>query len=650
MSSTTDMPAPPGVGSKSTRARGTLRSRVSLLLGMASACSLIIVIGVLLNLSRNISSVVETLEQEQEIQRIAGEISLSMMQNVSRAFASMNTGEGELYPEFASDCRKIRRLIEQYQLLDLGVDEAVTVEEIKTMHSDLEPLMLSVTYARKTAPGIDLTDETGRIVKLAGDLDGLVAGLAVSGSERVKTQLDDLREWEEAATNWTIGGGIISVIAFSIIGLLYTRKVLSPLDELREAAARVREGEFRIQVPQGTVAEINQLSSSFNLMADALLESEKRRLTNRLESIGILAGGIAHDFNNFLMSIYGSVTMARKMIPPGSPALELLEEAEAAALRAKNLTQQLLTFARGGKPVKKPAKVQRVVRQAVEFAQRGTAMRVEFAFPVDLWPVELDEGQVGQVFSNLAINAEQSMPGGGTLEVTMENVDVEGRSPLPLAPGPHVRVSVRDHGTGILPEHLPRIFDPYFTTKRRGSGLGLAVSQSVVTRHGGFITVESEVGSGSVFHIHLPANPGLKLDTAPRIETERPAGRGRVLVMDDEESILKVTGMLLTDLGLQPSMARSGEEALALFHQARKDNQPFRAVICDLVIPGGMGGVDLVQALKSIDPEMPVIASSGFANDPVLSEPAEFGFDGALAKPYSADELADVLASVLSRK
>jgi signal transduction histidine kinase/ActR/RegA family two-component response regulator len=617
---------------------------------MASACSLIIVIGVLLNLSRTISSVVETLEREQEIQRIAGDISLSMMQNVSRAFASMNTGERELYPEFASDCQKIRESIEQYQLLDLGVDEAVTVEEIKTMHSDLEPLMLSVTYARKTTPGIDLTDETGRIVKLAGDLDGLVAGLAASGSERVKTRLHDLREWNEAATQWTIAGGIISVIAFSIVGLLYTRRILSPLDELREAAVRVREGEFHIQVPRGRVSEINELSSSFNLMTDALRESEKRRLTNRLESIGILAGGIAHDFNNFLMSIYGSVNMIRKSITPGSPAIELLEEAEAAALRAKNLTRQLLTFARGSKPVKKPAVVQRVVRQAVEFARRGSAMRVAFSYPGDLWPAELDEGQVGQVFSNLAINAEQSMPGGGTLEVTMENVDVEQRSPLPLAPGPHVRVSVRDQGTGILPEHLPRIFDPYFTTKRRGSGLGLAVSQSVVTGHGGFITVESELGSGSVFHVHLPAKPGLKPDTAPRTETERPAGRGRVLVMDDEESILKVTGMLLTDLGHQPGMARSGEEALSIFRLARLENRPFEAVICDLVIPGGMGGVDLVRALKSIDPQTPVIATSGFTNDRALTEPEKYGFDGGLAKPFSIDELADVLAAVLSRK
>jgi CheY-like chemotaxis protein len=384
-------------------------------------------------------------------------------------------------------------------------------------------------------------------------------------------------------------------------------------------------------------------------MADALRESEKRQLTNRLESIGILAGGIAHDFNNFLMAIYGSLTLARREIAPGSPAGELLEEAEAASLRAKNLTQQLLTFARGGKPVKKAAVVHRVVLQAVEFALRGTAISAEYDFPEDLWPAELDEGQMGQVFSNLTINAEQSMPGGGTLKVSAENLVVEEQASLPLSPGPHVLVTVRDHGTGILAEHLPRIFDPYYTTKRRGSGLGLAVALSVVTRHGGFITAESEIGRGSRFHVYLPANPDLELEPAAAAETGQYAGIGRILVMDDEEGVRRITAMLLGDLGYRPETAADGEEALTMFGQALEDGDPFRAVICDLVVPGGMGGVETVKELKMAAPEIPVIAASGYTNDPVLSDFQAYGFDDGLAKPFSIGELGRSLSRLLNR-
>ncbi len=629
--------------------RGTLRTRISLLLGMASAFSLIIVVGVLFNLSRNIGTVIDALEREEQIQLIGSKITLSMVQNFSRAFAAITTGSGELHPGFSAECVEIRRWIEDHQKLDLEADDLATVELIKEKHQDLEAKILYVSFARRIEPGLDLTGQTDRIMELAGELDQLVGGLAITGNERIRTQLEDLRRWEESATNWIIGGGIISVIAFSIIGLLYTRRILSPLDELREATARMSEGEFGIKVPEGSVEEVQQLSSSFNQMADALRESEKRQLTNRLESIGILAGGIAHDFNNFLMAIYGSLTLARREIAPDSPARELLDEAEAASLRAKNLTQQLLTFAKGGRPVKKPVSIRRVVLQAMEFALRGTALRAEYTFPEDLWPAELDEGQVGQVFSNLAINAEQSMPGGGRLDVSAENLKVEERSPLPLSPGPHVRVTVRDHGTGILAEHLARIFDPYYTTKRRGSGLGLAVAQSVITRHGGVIAAESEMGRGSLFHVYLPADPDLELEPALGDGMEQLAGTGRILLMDDEESVRRVTGMLLGDLGYRPETAADGEEALALFRQAMDQEEPFRAVICDLVVPGGMGGADTVKALKAMAPDTPVIAASGYTNDPVLSDFKSFGFDGGLAKPFSIGELGRSLSTLLKR-
>jgi len=587
------------------------------------------------------------MEREQQVGRIGSAITQSVTQQVSKVLGSLSTGRGKLYPGFEKECLEVRTQIEAIQKLDLEIAERVLVEQIKIQHQDLEALILSIASVREMAPSLDTTEKTRRMIILARQLDGEVLRLMQAGRESLQGCLVRFEQRKNRAAILLITGGIASILLFSFIGLFYTRKVLAPLDEMTAAAARMGKGKYDIQVSRGRVAEIDRLSDSFNLMADALLESEKQQLANRLESIGILAGGIAHDFNNFLMSIYGSITMARREIGPDSPAVELLVEAEAASLRAKNLTQQLLTFARGGKPVKKPVSVQRVVRQAVEFAQRGTAMRADFSLPDNLWPAELDEGQVGQVFSNLAINAEQSMPSGGTLEVSAENLEVVERFPLPLTPGPHVRISVCDSGTGILPEYLSRIFDPYFTTKRRGSGLGLAVAQSVVTRHGGFITVESEMGSGTVFHIHLPASPELKPDTISATETAQLTGRGRVLVMDDEEGILKVTGMLLADLGYQPDVARDGEGALALFQEAEAEDRPFAAVICDLVIPGGMSGIEVAKRLKSIAPDVPVIAASGFTNDAVLSEPGAHGFDDGLAKPFSIDELGRALSRLV---
>jgi len=627
----------------SARSKGTLRTRVALLLGMASAFSLIVVLGVLFTLSRNIGGVVASLEQEEQIERIGNEISMSILQNVSHALASMTSRNGQLYSGFAADCQEIRETIDTYQLLELSVEERETVATIKVMHQDLEALMLYISTAQTTNPDLDLTEDKDRIIELASLLDQQVGGMSRRGSERLRAQLEGLSRWEVRATRWIMAGGLISAMVFFLIGLIYTRRILAPLDELREATSRVREGEFTFTVPEGKVDEISQLSTSFSEMTDALRESEKRALTNRLESIGLLAGGIAHDFNNYLMAIYGSLAMIRRELPADAQARELLEEAEVASLRAKNLTQQLLTFARGGKPVKKPVAIGRMVRQAVAFALRGSPVTCLFEIADDLWPAELDEGQMGQVLSNLVINAEQSMPGGGMIRVSAENLEVDHHTDLPLTPGPHLRVSIRDEGTGILPEHRQKIFDPYFTTKQRGSGLGLAVAQSVVTRHGGIITVASDPGKGSRFHVHLPADPKLRPPGAPG---NRPTTRdrtGRVLVMDDEAGVLKITGMLLADLGFQPEQARNGEQALELFRRALEEGQPFRLVICDLVVPGGMGGAELVQALRQLAPHTPVIAASGYTNDPVLAAPAAFGFDDALAKPFSVDELERAL-------
>ncbi|MFH1687055.1 MAG: PAS domain S-box protein [bacterium] len=375
------------------------------------------------------------------------------------------------------------------------------------------------------------------------------------------------------------------------------------------------------------------------------MEHELAR-ADKLESIGVLAGGIAHDFNNMLTAMLGNISLARGRLGSDSIAEPLLAAAEVASMRAQGLTMQLLTFAKGGKPVKETASVGQVVLDSAAFALRGSHLKCTYDIEDDLNPSEIDVGQVGQVISNLVLNASQAMPDGGTLKVSCRNEEVDNATTMPLEAGSYVVVAVTDTGTGISAENLEKIFDPFFTTKAKGNGLGLASCYSIVRHHGGHIQVDSEIGVGSTFTVYLPAStsrtPGeIKSSVAPV------RGAGRILVMDDEEAVRTMAAMMLEDLGYEATTSADGQEAVDLYLEAQQALHPFHAVILDLTIPGGLGGKEVIGYLKRINPNVKAIVSSGYSNDPVLANHSDYGFSGVVTKPYRLADLGRVLNDVV---
>jgi len=377
------------------------------------------------------------------------------------------------------------------------------------------------------------------------------------------------------------------------------------------------------------------------------LEDEVRR-TQKLESLGLLAGGIAHDFNNLLTGILGHVSLARLRAEQGSPQDEWLLEAEKAIARARHLTQQLLTFSKGGAPVRKTARIDELIRDSAAFSLRGANASCEFAIAPDLWAVDIDEGQMSQVLSNLVVNADQAMPEGGTVRVRARNLPRDTALPVDLPARRYVEITISDEGKGIPEELLHRVFDPYFTTKPQGSGLGLTTSESIVRKHDGRLTVDSPPGQGATFTLYLPASPSAPLP-APHDEAVT-SGRGRILVMDDEALVRDVCRQLLCHLGYEIATAVDGEEAQRLFLAAQEAGQPFDAVILDLTVPGGQGGRECVQRLRALEPDVRAIVSSGYSNDAILADHQAHGFVGVIVKPYELRTLGRVLQEVLAER
>lgn len=424
------------------------------------------------------------------------------------------------------------------------------------------------------------------------------------------------------------------------------------LKDGREHQAEVHEpalgGDFLVTVSPLYNHE-GHLSGSVHVAHDLSerkqMERERLRLA-KLEAVGVLAGGIAHDFNNVLMGVLGNISLA-SMASSASEAHERLVAAEAACGQAQSLAQHLLTFAKGGAPVKKPQNLKEIVQGVTKMALSGSQSRVELFLPDQLWYVEVDRSQMEQVFSNLFINADQAMPTGGLIQVEAENLEVTAGSRLPLAPGKYVMVTLKDQGIGISPELLERIFDPYFTTKQKGSGLGLATTLSIVTQHGGYIMVDSQLGRGATFRLYLPAQEEAGLPEKP-VEAKPLEGHGRILVMDDDPLVREVMDKMLRKLGYEPVFAQEGREALELYARGQASGEPFAAVILDLTIPGGMGGTEAIQHLLAQDPQVKAVVSSGYADDTIMADFKAFGFQGVIAKPYRLADLARVLQEVLN--
>src|SRR5271157_2234222 len=381
---------------------------------------------------------------------------------------------------------------------------------------------------------------------------------------------------------------------------------------------------------------------------------EEMLKTEKLESLELVAGGIAHDFNNLLTGTIANISLAKMHSKRASAQYEALRNAEKAAAGAKHLTQQLLTFTRGGDPVKRPASLSLLLKDSIVLALSGSSIKNEVSVPDDLWPAEIDQQQMGQVFQNLLINGLQAMPDGGTLTVCAENLFLGqerlGHRPL-LKKGRYVKISIKDTGCGIPAEQVTKVFDPYFTTKPKGSGIGLATAYSVVKRHGGVIDIESEVDVGTSVFVYLPASPEYEIDNPVDDSGETPAfGTGRILLMDDEEAIRVVAADLLTLLGYDVVTAKDGSECIEMYKAAMESGQPFFVVIMDLTVPGGMGGKVAIQKLLEIDDKVKAIVSSGYSTDPIMSNYQHHGFKGIVPKPYNAVELSRVLQELITEE
>jgi PAS domain S-box-containing protein len=412
------------------------------------------------------------------------------------------------------------------------------------------------------------------------------------------------------------------------------------------------EGEARHQLwtyraildKDGEVAEVQGVGRD---ISDRIKMETELRKSEKLESVGLLAGGIAHDFNNVLTSIISNITLARAELPSGGKGSRKLAEAEAAVMRARGLTNRLLTFSEGGAPIKEVTTIPELTREAVDATLRGTNVTAKYFFTKDLKQVEIDRDQIGQVIGNLIQNSLDAMPEGGSIKVAARNEVVTPSERLPLAPGDYVKISIQDSGCGIDKEILPKIFDPFYTTKSSGAGLGLTTANSIVLKHHGYVDVDSAAGVGTTVSVYLPTASESEEDEVEPVAESK--GSGRVLLMDDETSILEVVSELLIHLGYEVETAEDGQAALDKYRHAM-NNGRFDAVIMDLTIPGGMGGKEAITKLLEIDPAAKAIVSSGYSNDPVMSEPSSYGFAGVLQKPYTMKNLDETLKALQNHR
>jgi PAS domain S-box-containing protein len=413
-------------------------------------------------------------------------------------------------------------------------------------------------------------------------------------------------------------------------------------------SGEIRWVHQRAQVLHGLDGSPSHLDGVMMDITERFRAAESLQRAQKLESIGVLAGGIAHDFNNLLSALFGHLQLARLRKHDPETVDSHLSVAESAFEQARALTRQLLTFAKGGDPIVRLTSLSDVVERSARMAVSGSSCRLDFDLQEDLWPCAVDEHQVGQVINNLCINAVQAMPAGGTICVRARNRVVPATDP-DEGDVPRVRLEVTDQGAGIAAEVRDRIFEPFYTTKTMGSGLGLATCYSILKKHGGSIEVTSTPGYGATFAVWLPARPGATLPPKAHPVTV-PRGSGSILVMDDEPSVLAAAVEMLQLLGYETRTACEGEEAVALYRRRILAGRGFDAVIVDLTVPAGVGGLEALARLRDIDPNVCAIASSGYSDDPVMAQPASHGFCGSLAKPYRQRDLGIAVAQALERR
>jgi PAS domain S-box-containing protein len=427
-----------------------------------------------------------------------------------------------------------------------------------------------------------------------------------------------------------------------------------------EHRMRCKDGTWKWILNRGMVVRRDSAGRPLRIigthtdLTDRKQAEDDRLILGKLESTGVLAGGIAHDFNNLLTAILLNLELAQISMDKPGEVLRRVEGAQKAALSARSLTHQLITFARGGAADPRVTDISGLLRESVPLALTGSNVRAEVRIAPDLWPVKVDAGQIGQVIRNLVLNAREVMPDGGVVTLQAENTVVRAGDGRALPAGDYLHLAVSDEGAGIAPEVLPKIFDPYFSTKQRGPqrgmGLGLTICHSIIQKHGGSITVESVPRRGTTFHVYLPATPegpaGMvaPAPARPSLRALRPA---RILVMDDEPAIQTSMVRALEEMGLVAEVAADGRSAIEQYACARADGRPFDAVLLDLTVPGGMGGLDALRAMRATDPAVKAVVMSGFTNDQQLHDSVGHGFKAALRKPFDLAALQDVLFRVL---
>ncbi|MRR58079.1 MAG: PAS domain S-box protein [Deltaproteobacteria bacterium] len=530
----------------------------------------------------------------------------------------------------------IQELMEtRLRALSLEKRESQLKKALESLAEERERLAVTL---RSISEGVITTDMNGRIVFLNAAAGRLIGRSKEQAVGRLLSEVIHIIH-EEGGTG-------------NLDTLLDTTLTRNRMIELAAASTLVSlDGTTRIV--SISVSPLHDRTGTISGVVLVLRDiTEKKALENelfkvqKLESLGLLAGGIAHDFNNLLTAILGNISLAKCLTPPESTVRSRLDQAEKATDRAADLARQLLTFARGGVPVKKSVAPARLLTDSANFALHGANVSCEFTLPDTLWPVEADPGQINQVVNNLVINAVQAMPDGGRIHIRAENVLLSKKGTIPLRSGRYVRIAVEDSGIGIPEEIRQQIFDPYFTTKPYGNGLGLSTTYSIVRNHGGHITVESTPGSGTTFLVYLPASDRLPMEAI--IEDEKfTDGRGRVLVMDDEEMIRNVAVEMLRHMGYQAVSCANGDEAVSLYREAMESGKPFHAVLMDLTIPGGMGGEEAVRYLLGIDPDVRALVSSGYSDCQTIDEYRDHGFWGVVAKPYTIRELHRALRETL---
>ncbi|MBI5556309.1 MAG: PAS domain S-box protein [Deltaproteobacteria bacterium] len=497
---------------------------------------------------------------------------------------------------------------------------------------------LAVTL-RSIGDGVITTDIEGRIVLLNTVAEKLTGW---SQKEAMGRPLAEVFNIINEQTRRPCENPVEKVlVSGQIIGLAnHTALIARDGSErkIADSGAPIRDRESRIV---GVVLVFRDVTEKCR-MEEELLKIKK------LESVGVLAGGIAHDFNNILAAILGNINLALLDSKLEDGTKKLLTEAEKASLRAKDLTRQLLTFSKGGEPVKETASIAEIIRDSAEFVLHGGNVACRYAVPDDLWLVDIDKGQMSQVIQNIIINAKHAMPSGGIIQVSCENIASSLNTDVSLpGKGNFIKITIQDSGIGIPDSIIDKIFDPYFSTKQEGSGLGLAITHSIIIKHNGHLSVQSKPGEGTAFFIYLPVSTGEQSKEEGKEAVTAGTRKAKIMIMDDEAMVRDVTRAMLLSLGHEVILARHGEEAIDLFKKHHEAGEPIDIVIMDLTIPGGMGGRDAVAGILAVNTEAMVIVSSGYSNDPVMAHCQDYGFVAAIVKPFQIQDIMKVLNQLL---